>query len=330
MPWPNETDHFTALDSLAHSHPLQDMGPVLQFLERLRELREGCQLCDTTVHVQGAEFRAHRAVLAAWSPRLATDILGKSQSAGKISIYVDYAHSTAFAECLQYMYSGEIAPVLEHIDRILHLGKVLILESLCRKCEEFLVSQLKLENFVDLYFKALKFELINLQETVAEFVKFNVTSVIENDVLLRLEPQDFKIFITHGKMANISHEFKFSLIIGWVGLKVLERDKYLLHLFDQLSWSSNVGDLLTQITMTQNIFTTSHLCLFQLLYSLVISQGHPLGPFEELYPDLHLMFSHMLTELSHPKAFQNPTNFPMDVVPVAISVSIESVNISSN
>lgn len=49
----------------------------LQMFGRLRGLRDRRELCDVTVHLEGAALSAHGAILAAWSPRLAREILGK-------------------------------------------------------------------------------------------------------------------------------------------------------------------------------------------------------------------------------------------------------------
>lgn len=45
-------------------------------LQKLKGFREEEKFCDIVVHVNGAKFSAHRAVLAAWSPKLAVDIVG--------------------------------------------------------------------------------------------------------------------------------------------------------------------------------------------------------------------------------------------------------------
>lgn len=221
------------------------------------------------------------------------------------------------------MYSGVISVTDLDILQVLRLAQTLMLDPVVLRCEQVLMQLIDFSNFVEKYFIALKYNLSNLQEKVVEFVKVNITVIIERAELLGLEPQDFKTFITEGLMSALKQEVKFSLIISWVGQSVPDREKYLLHLFGQVVWTSAVNELLVQINCTQNIFTTNEFCLFQLLQSLVTSQAHQLGPFLTTYPRLYSVYSHMLDDLVDPKIFHSASRFPLDSSPVSVDVRYE-------
>lgn len=221
------------------------------------------------------------------------------------------------------MYSGKVSLTSQNILSVLQLAQSLAVNPLVEVCEEFLAVSVDGGNLVEKYFIALKYNLSTLQERVLQFVQANITGIIETAELLGLSPQDFKLFITQGKMASLKQEMKFSLILRWVGINVQERDKYLLHLFNHVSWAASVTELLEQINCTQNIFTTNEFCLFQLLHSLVTSSGHQLGPFAASYPRLFSMYSHMLEDLVHPKVFSQPSHFALDTGFVSVSVKCD-------
>ena len=225
-----------------------------------------------------------------------------------------------FIQCLDYMYSSSIS--LNHLNavHVLQVAQVLQIDPLVQACEEFLAQSVDNSSFVERYFVSLKYKLYSLQDKVLEFVQTNITGIIERAELLGLSPQDFKLFITQGKMATLKQEMKFSLILSWAGINVHDRDKYLLHLFNHVAWAASVDELLLQISCTQNIFTTNEFCLFQLLHSLVMCSGHQLGPFTSAYPRLYSVYSHMLDDLVQPKVFSVPSHFTLDVGHSSVSI----------
>ncbi|XP_052820659.1 zinc finger and BTB domain-containing protein 41-like isoform X2 [Mya arenaria] len=303
-----------------------DSRTFAQVFSRLKCFREVGKLCDVRIHVNGEEsFLAHGAVLAAWSSRLAAEILDKLSNASRFDIELQ-CDKAALSQCLDYMYSGHITLSQQNVTKILTLAKVLSLDSLCLKCEQFLIQEIRIDNFIDKYFLALKFKLLNLQEKVAEFVHMNITLVIECVALLNLRPVELKVFITEGKMTNLKQEVKFSLIISWIGINLPERERFLLYLFNQICWNESVADLLMQISCTQNIFTTNELCLFQLLESFVTAKVRHLGPYETIYPRLSITYSRILIELKNPREFLVSADHILKMPSVFISSKVGEFN----
>ncbi|XP_053379198.1 uncharacterized protein LOC128548435 [Mercenaria mercenaria] len=296
---------------------------VFSVLSNLKKLRDEDIFCNLKLHVNGAQFSVHRVIVAAWSPKLASLLVGQDDATSELLI--QFEHDKAFSDCLEYMYSGLCSPNETNVLPLLELGRGLMIDGLVAACESYLQKSVCLQDFVTKYFMSLKYDLKVLEEIVVDFIETNIATVIEQTDLLNLQPPDFRTFLISGKMGSVKQEVKFSLIISWVGFNIPERDKYLLYLFDLVNWTHSVNDLLIQISCTQNIFTTNEFCLFQLLHSLVSAIGHHLGPFITAYPRLFSIYSHMLEDLTHPNAFLAAGQYHQELAPITISQVLNKV-----
>lgn len=291
-----------------------EQNQVFNVLSGFKKLRDEGVFCDVKLYVSGSQFDAHKALIAAWSPKLASELIVQDNSISELII--QYEDEKAFSNCMEYMYSGNCSVDESNVTSLLELGSGLMIEGLVMMCESYLQKTVSIQDFIPKYFISLKYSLKVLEEIVVDFIETNIATVIEQPDLLNLQPPDFKTFLTSGKMSSVKQEVKFSMIISWVGFDIPDRDKYLMYLFNLVNWTHSVNDLLIQISCTQNIFTTNEFCLFQLLQSLVTAVGHHLGPFITAYPRLFSMYSHMLEDLSHPNAFFATGQYQQELSPL--------------
>jgi hypothetical protein len=290
---------------------------VFTVLSRLRHFKDQGHFCDFYIHVNSTKFSVHKVVLAGWSPRLASVLLAQDDQSTEMVLHYD--NERAFADCLEYMYSGYISVTETNVIHLLELGRGLLIDSLVNVCETFLQKTISVHNFISKFFISLKYDLKVLEEIIADFIETNIASVIEQPEFLNLQPAELRLLLTSEKMRTTKQEVKFSLIISWVGCDMTDRDKYMLYLFDLINWTHSVNDLLIQISCTQNIFTTNEFCLFQLLHSLVTALGHHLGPFITTYPRLYAVYSNMIDDLSRPAAFLTASQHHLQLAPLVVS-----------
>ncbi|KAL4221273.1 hypothetical protein ACF0H5_019536 [Mactra antiquata] len=297
---------------------------IFNVLYKLKEFKDEEKFCDFTICANGSEFHAHKAVVAAWSSRLASLLTHDEQATG---VVLQFDNAKAVECCIEYMYTGVVSCDNSNISSLLELGRTLMIDSLVDVCESYMQKNVTLQNFVSKYFLSLKFNLKNLEQSIFDFIATNIASIIEQPALLNLQPADFKAFLSTGKMDDLNYEAKFSLIISWVGNSITVREKLLMYLFDRVKWTHTVNDLLIKISCTQNIFTTNEFCLFQLLHSLVTAVGHHLGPFITAYPRLFAIYSHMIEDLSHPEAFSLPGQYHIELEPIVVSLQFSKIAI---
>ena len=98
-----------------------------------QRLRESGQLCDVTVRVDGKDFKAHRAVLAASSDMLNVMLLGQWADSNDEVIELYGVDRNSFEHLLNFMYKGSVA--VDKLDDVLnlllsseHLGMATVLD----------------------------------------------------------------------------------------------------------------------------------------------------------------------------------------------------------
>lgn len=83
----------------------QDPNNLLLF-DRLKYQRATGRFCDVSLTVNKTVFRAHRLVLAAYSPYF--DSIFRFNRITKEKVHVNYENADVFGAILDYMYSGHI------------------------------------------------------------------------------------------------------------------------------------------------------------------------------------------------------------------------------
>lgn len=104
-------------------------------LESLNQQRLQGQLCDVSIRVQGREFRAHRAVLAASSPYFHDQVLLKGMTSISLPSVMD---PSAFETVLASAYTGRLSMAAADIVNFLTVGSVLQMWHIVDKCTELL------------------------------------------------------------------------------------------------------------------------------------------------------------------------------------------------
>ena len=275
---------------------LFDKKQEFNILEKLKQLRDSKVYCDVVLVVRGVKLEAHKNVLAAWSPYFATRLFPDQSDVFKDTILVNYDSSEVFADLLDFMYNGYVAPRETNFLQLLHLAVSFQIEMLKNYCEEFLRCNLHLGNFVSTYFLSRKYKLDSLEEYIVGFLQLNLSDAVKQGEFLSLTARKFNTLLSKGWMEQIKPEIKLFLIISWVGYDVQEREKFLVLLLGHIDWSSVANDFLLEISRTENFFTSHESSLYLLLQTLY-SAGIAIGPYTETFPSLREAHEHILNEV---------------------------------
>jgi len=102
-------------------------------------------LCDVTVTVGGAEFKAHACVLASASEHFRGLLINGSSPAkrtgAKIALTSEHATAAGFAAVLECLYTGKLVAEEEMVPKVVHLSNKLGLPAVRTACVAHLVSR---------------------------------------------------------------------------------------------------------------------------------------------------------------------------------------------
>ncbi|XP_051952099.1 transcription regulator protein BACH2 [Xyrauchen texanus] len=110
----------------------------------LNEQRKQGLLCDVTVLVEGKEFRAHRAVLAACSEYFLQGFATQSDNELILSMPNEVS-AQGFAPLLQFAYTAKLLLSRENIQEVIRCAEFLRMHNLEDSCFRFLEAQLRSE-----------------------------------------------------------------------------------------------------------------------------------------------------------------------------------------
>ncbi|KAB5517149.1 hypothetical protein PHYPO_G00186130 [Pangasianodon hypophthalmus] len=110
----------------------------------LNEQRERGLLCDVTVQVEGKQFRAHRAVLAACSGYFLQGLVAHGDNE-LIFTMPDEVTARGFAPLLQFAYTAKLLLSRDNIQEVIRCADFLRMHNLEDSCFRFLEAQLRSE-----------------------------------------------------------------------------------------------------------------------------------------------------------------------------------------
>uniref|UniRef100_A0A8C9SJ21 BTB domain and CNC homolog 2 n=2 Tax=Scleropages formosus TaxID=113540 RepID=A0A8C9SJ21_SCLFO len=110
----------------------------------LNDQRKQDLLCDVTVLVEGKEFRAHRAVLAACSEYFLQVLVGQADNELVVSLPEEVT-ARGFAPLLQFAYTAKLLLSRENIQEVIRCAEFLRMHNLEDSCFRFLEAQLRSE-----------------------------------------------------------------------------------------------------------------------------------------------------------------------------------------
>uniref|UniRef100_A0A6I8NE37 BTB domain and CNC homolog 2 n=1 Tax=Ornithorhynchus anatinus TaxID=9258 RepID=A0A6I8NE37_ORNAN len=107
----------------------------------LNDQRKQDILCDVTLIVEGKEFRAHRAVLAACSEYFLQVLVGQTENDLVVSLPEEVT-ARGFGPLLQFAYTAKLLLSRENIEEVIHCAEFLRMHNLEDSCFRFLQTQL--------------------------------------------------------------------------------------------------------------------------------------------------------------------------------------------
>ena len=298
----------------------KDNTYILDILSKLKQFKDESRFCDVEIIVGKETFQAHKAVLAAWSPYF-SGILNPQIKEVKDCVLVEHIDTDVFATFLDFLYAGNIEPNESNVMELLGLSRDLQVESLTLVCEEFLNLTVDVSNFVSRLLTSHKYNLQRLAEKVMNFGQQNLSTVVQQREFLSIPPAKFYQLLNLLKLGQRDMEVKLGLISHWVGFRIEEREKFVLHLLTNVNWRVTPSEVIRYMTSSDSLFTGNEFCLFQLMHKLFMS-FQQLGPYMNTYQSLHQIFKDVI-DLDFPRELSS-SDMPEESKPLPVNVVLKA------
>ena len=169
-----------SVNIFGQSNPRSLNVPKCNLSNDLSSLLETGSFADVTLEIDGREFKAHRAILAARSPVFLAMFYNTMEEQKNGRVEIRDLSSEIFSEVLEYIYTGRSPNLEKFANSLLSAADKYQLERLKLMCEEALCSNLTVENACDTLILADLHTAEHLKETCINFINSHVSEVMDS------------------------------------------------------------------------------------------------------------------------------------------------------
>ena len=191
----------------------------VEMMKRLDIQRKNEQFCDVVLEVSNdenqARFNAHRIVLCAASPFFYSALNNDMKESKEGLITLEDMSKVAIEELLDYLYTGHVDVTRHNAFDLLKIADFLVIPSLKEVSSKFIIKTLSSSNCLMVYYLAVNYRCIELQEKARDLVFANFTSVVEHEDFLNLTLKEVEEWILSDEIRVRGEEDVFQAIVKW-------------------------------------------------------------------------------------------------------------------
>lgn len=213
-------------------------NPTDFIIRPLQRQRETGELCDVVLCVHGKEFRAHKAILALWSPYFLSMFTCEMRE--KTCEFINLSESLIledpdiFGLVLDYLYTGAITLNISNVEDVLKITDFLLLDDVKDFCRQFYLDlgNLDLSNCLRVNFLAENHNLPEVAAACRNIIESRFHDyLIFHDEIIDLPPQNlFRLLETPRVVHNTNYNDLKRLVKRWTDHEKSSRVVY----FDEL------------------------------------------------------------------------------------------------
>ena len=191
----------------------------VEIMKRLDIQRKKGQFCDIVLEVCNGEdkarFNAHRVVLSAASPFFYSALNNDMKESKEGLIRLEDMSKVAIEQLLDYLYTGHVDVTQDNAFDLLKIADFLVIPSLKEVSSKFIIQTLSSSNCLMVYYLAVNYQCIELQEKARDFVFGNFTSVVEHEDFLNLTVSEVEKWISSDEIRVRGEEDVFQAVVKW-------------------------------------------------------------------------------------------------------------------
>ena len=191
----------------------------VEMMKRLDIQRKNEQFCDVVLEVCSGEnqarFNAHRVVLSAASPFFYSALNSDMKESKEGLIRLEDTSKIAIEQLLDYLYTGHVDVTQHNAFDLLKIADFLVIPSLKEVSSKVIIQTLSSSNCLMVYYLAVNYRCIELQEKARDFIHANFTRVVEHEDFLNLTVSEVEEWISSDEIKVRGEEDVFQAIVKW-------------------------------------------------------------------------------------------------------------------
>ena len=191
----------------------------VEMMKRLHIQRKNEQFCDVVLEVCNGEdqarFNAHRVVLCAASPFFYSALNNDMKESKEGLIRLEDTSKIAIEQLLDYLYTGHVDVTEHNAFDLLKIADFLVIPSLKEVSSKVIIQTLSSSNCLMVYYLAVNYRCIELQEKARDFIYANFTRVVEHEDFLNLTVSEVEEWISSDEIKVRGEEDVFQAIVKW-------------------------------------------------------------------------------------------------------------------
>ena len=191
----------------------------VEMMKRLDIQRKNEQFCDVVLEVCNGEnqarFNAHRVVLSAASPFFYSALNSDMKESKEGLIRLEDTSKIAIEQLLDYLYTGHVDVTQHNAFDLLKIADFLVIPSLKEVSSKVIIQTLSSSNCLMVYYLAVNYRCIELQEKARDFIHANFTRVVEHEDFLNLTVSEVEEWISSDEIKVRGEEDVFQAILKW-------------------------------------------------------------------------------------------------------------------
>ena len=237
----NESEKLMNMSSLGTDDGIKYVGKDKTILAVLNEFRtdEERGFCDVVIEVEGADFPAHRCILAANSQLFYNMFNSGMRESGERRLKLHSISREAMTAMLQFFYTREITIKEDNLEKILDAASFFLVKPVQEACVEVLSGKLGSTNCFNVKHLAEKYGASELFAKADSFTKKHFSHISkESEEFVRISMEDLSSLILSDQILVEKEEDVYSAVMRWVSHDLPNRVELLPHLLSQLKYGS--------------------------------------------------------------------------------------------
>ncbi|KAH0816111.1 hypothetical protein MTP99_017171 [Tenebrio molitor] len=184
-------------------------------LKGLNSLWEKGELLDVALIIEGQNFKAHKAVLSACSDYFRAMFTNNMLESRQDEICLNGITAAGFHQILEYAYTSRIMLNLSNVQDVLEAASHIQMEPVIQACSKFLLSQIDIDNCIDIATIAEIYSLEKLRLMVYRYMSEHLSDFSNSKEFYRLTPQQLENLLALDFPVDCSEADVLRIVLAW-------------------------------------------------------------------------------------------------------------------